>query len=99
METSQKRAVRTYRTRLTSHGLARFEVLGRDGDRALVRAVARRLAQDGPGAEEFRARVADGVAEAPPRRGGVLAALRRSPLVGAGLDLKRQRAAARKIRI
>jgi hypothetical protein len=36
MGASQKRAIRNYRTRLSARGLARFEVLGRDVDRALV---------------------------------------------------------------
>lgn len=36
MRTSQNRAIRTYRTRLSERGLARFEVLGRDTDRDLI---------------------------------------------------------------
>ena len=33
----------------------------------------------------------------PPRKGGILAALRRSPLVGAGLDLDRSHGTGRKV--
>ena len=33
----------------------------------------------------------------PPKKGGILAALRRSPLVGADLDLTRSREAGRKV--
>ena len=62
--------------------MARFEVLGRDGDRELVRSLARRLAEDGPQAERLRSAVRQGIADEPPRKGGILEALRRSPLVG-----------------
>lgn len=99
METSQKRAIRNYRSRLNDRGLARFEVLGREGDRDLIRTLARRLAEGGPEATELRAAVSKSVAGEPPKQGGVLAALRRSPLVGANLDLKRPRIKARKIDI
>ena len=62
--------------------MARFEVLGRDADRELVRSLARRLAEDGPQAERLRAALRHGIADEPPRKGGILEALRRSPLVG-----------------
>jgi hypothetical protein len=88
---SQKRAIQNYRTRLGERGLARFEVLGREADRELIRSLARRLAEDGPEASRLRAAVSQSVAGEPPRAGGILAALRRSPLVGADLDLQRPR--------
>ena len=81
--TSQKRATRNYRRRLAGRGLVRFEVLGRNADRALIRSFARRLAEDGPEAARLRAAVGQGIAGEPPRKGGILEALRRSPLVGA----------------
>ncbi|MFO0991883.1 MAG: hypothetical protein U1E67_08140 [Hyphomicrobiales bacterium] len=99
MDTSQKRAIRNYRSRLGERGLARFEVLGREGDRDLIRALARRLAENGPEASELRAAMSKSVAGEPPKQGGILAALRRSPLVGANLELKRPRIKARKIDI
>jgi hypothetical protein len=46
--TSQKRAIKNYRNRLHKRGLARFEVLGLDADRDLIRSLARRLAEGGP---------------------------------------------------
>jgi len=52
-ETAQKRALRNYRSRLTKRGIARFEVLGLDADRDLIRSVARRLAEDGPDSPGF----------------------------------------------
>nr|WP_255699805.1 hypothetical protein [Jiella avicenniae] len=66
--------------------MARFEVLGRDIDRDLIRSLARHLAEDGPGAIHLRAVVAEAIAETPAKKGGILAALRRSPLVGEDLD-------------
>lgn len=91
MSKAQRRAIQNYRSRLGKRGLARFEVLGRDADRDLIRSIARRLAEDGPEAAHLRAIVAKSVAGEPPRTGGILAALRRSPLVGADLDLTRPR--------
>ena len=85
MGNSQKRAVQNYRSRLSERGLSRFEVLGRDADRDLIRSLARRLAEDGPEASRLRAAVSQTIADEPPRKGGVLEALRRSPLVGADI--------------
>ncbi len=99
MGSSQKRAIQNYRSRLGERGLARFEVLGRDADRDLIRSLARRLAEDGPEASRLRAAVSQTIAGEPPKKGGILAALRRSPLVGADLDLTRPREEGRKVRI
>jgi hypothetical protein len=96
---SQKRAIKNYRSRLSERGLARFEVLGRDADRDLIRSLARRLAEDGPDASRLRAAVSQTITGEPPRKGGILAALRRSPLVGAELDLTRPRDEGRKVQI
>ncbi|HTT85213.1 MAG TPA: hypothetical protein VMF67_17180 [Rhizomicrobium sp.] len=96
MDQAQKRAIRNYRNRLSERGLARFEVLGREADRDLIRSLARRLAEDGPEAARLRAAVSRSVTGEPPRQGGILAALRRSPLVGADLDLSRPREEGRK---
>lgn len=99
MGSSQKRAIQNYRSRLRERGLARFEVLGRDADRDLIRSLARRLAEDGPDASRLRAAVSQTIAGEPPKKGGILAALRRSPLVGADLDLNRPREEGRKVDI
>lgn len=97
MGKAQQRAIQSYRSRLGKRGLARFEVLGRDADRDLIRSIARKLAEDTPEASELRAAVSQSMAGEPPRKGGILAALRRSPLVGADLDLTRARDAGRKV--
>lgn len=95
--TAQKRALRNYRTRLGKRGMARFEVLGLDADRDLIRSLAKRLAGDDPEAARIRAAVSQTVAGEPPKKGGILAALRRSPLVGADLNLARSRETGRKV--
>ena len=74
-------------------------MLGRDTDRSLIRSLARRLAEDTPEAVELRATVSKSIAGEPPRQGGILAALRRSPLVGTNLDLNRPREKGRKVDI
>jgi hypothetical protein len=94
---AQKRAIQNYRARLGERGLARFEVLGRDADRDLIRSLARRLAEDTPEASELRATVRSSIAGEPKQPGGILAALRRSPLVGADLNLSRSREEGRKV--
>ena len=99
MSDSQKRAIQNYRSRLGERGLARFEVLGLDADRALIRSVARRLAEDGLEASRLRTVVSQTIEGEPPKRGGILAALRRSPLVGADIDPERSREAGRKLRL
>ncbi|WP_334538144.1 hypothetical protein [Bradyrhizobium sp. AZCC 2230] len=97
MGNSQKRAIQNYRSRLGKRGLARFEVLGRDADRDLIRSFARRLSENTAEASALRAAVSKSIAGEPPRSGGILAALRRSPLVGADLDLSRPREKGRKV--
>lgn len=94
---SQNRALKRYRKRLDQRGLARFEVLGRDTDRELIRLLARRLAADDPDSARIRASVRLAVAEQESQKGGILNALRRSPLVGADLDLSRPMASGRRV--
>ena len=96
-ETSQTRALRNYRKRLNQLGMARFEVLGLATDRELIRSMARRLADNGPEAHELRNLVHKKVVPEPRKKGGILAALLRSPLVGADLDLSRPKVDMRRI--
>ncbi|WP_455274285.1 hypothetical protein [Rhizobium herbae] len=97
MSSSQTRAIQNYRARLSDRGLARFEVLGRDADRDLIRLLARRLAENGPESARLRAAVNDTINGEPPKKGGILAALRRSPLVGAEIEIARRREEGREI--
>ncbi len=95
--TPQKRALNNYRKRLNQRGMARFEVLGRDADRELIRSLAKRLAADGPDSARIRATLRLTISGEPPKKGGILNALRRSPLVGADLDLNRPVAPGRRV--
>ena len=97
--TPQKRAIKNYRKRLQKRGMARFEVLGLDGDRDLIRSLARRLAEDGPDASRLRAVVSQTISGEPPSKGGIRAALRRSPMVGADIAPVRRFEAGRKVEL
>jgi hypothetical protein len=94
---SQKRALKNYRKRLRERGVGRFEVLGLDADRELIRSLARRLAENGADVAGIRATVRRTISGEPARKGGILDALRRSPLVGADLDLGRPIIRGRKV--
>jgi hypothetical protein len=77
--------------------MARFEVLGLGSDRDLIRSLAKRLADDSHDSARIRAEVRRTIAGKLPKKGGILSALRRSPLVGAELNLERPAAADRKV--
>ena len=96
-DTAQQKAVRSYRSRQAQRGMGRFEVQALNADRALIRALARRLADDSPEATRARTMVQQIVSGEPPRHGGILQALRRSPLVDAGIDFGRDREEGRRI--
>ena len=91
LSNSQRRAIEAHRQRLAERGLRRFEVRGLEADKELIRGIARRLAAGDAEASALRADLARRVAAGgSPRVGSILAALRRSPLVGADLDLSRE---------
>jgi hypothetical protein len=94
---AQKKAVDAYRARQSGRGVARFEIQALESDRSLLRDLARKLAVESPEAIELRAKVAQAISGAPPKKGGILAALRRSPMVGADLDLTRSTETGRKV--
>lgn len=98
-KSSQERAVANFRNRLAEKGLVRFEVTGRNSDRDLVRAVARRLAEGSAESERLRAAVNQIIGAEPPAKGRILRALMASPLVGSELDLSRPREEGRKVDI
>ena len=95
-KTSQRRAIDRYRERLAERGMARFEVLGRKADRELIRSVAKCLAEEGSESDRLRAFVSCFVGREVPRKGGILQALRRSPLVGADVIPSRPSETGRK---
>ena len=94
---SQKRAINNYRKRLNKRGMTRFEVIGLGADRELIRSLAKRLADDSRDSARIRAAVRRTISGEPPNKGGILNALRRSPLVGAELNLERPVTADRKV--
>ena len=94
---AQAQALKNYRKRLAKRGMARFEVLGLATDRELVRAVAKRLAEDSPVAAEMRAKLSEKVAPDTRKKGGLLKMLRSSPLMGIDLNVTRRRVEARKV--
>jgi hypothetical protein len=89
-QASQQRAVENHRRRLAERGISRYEVRGLAQDKELVRKLAKRLAANDASAVRLRTEMLKQVADEPPRRGGIWAALRRSPAVGADLDLTRE---------
>jgi len=91
--TSQQRAIKNYRKRLTERGVGRFEVIGRKDDQELIRSLAKRLTEHNAEAARIRAVVKQSIVSKPAKKGGIVAALLRSPL--AGSDIKFERAAAR----
>ncbi len=95
---AQKRAIKNYRSRLQKRGVARFEVLGLEADRVLIRSLAKRLAQDDPEASRIRSELMRSVPDMP-KKGGILAALRRSPLAGAELKMERSIEVGRKVNL
>jgi hypothetical protein len=98
-KTSQQRAIDNHRQRLAARGMARFEVVGPNADRELIRSVARRLAEGGADADRLRAAVCQTLSGVPANKGGIVKALLASPLVGADLDLSRSREEGRKVDI
>jgi len=72
-------------------------VTARATDQDLLRTLARRLTEDGPDADRTRSAVRELVTDESSKPGGILLALRRSPLVGANLKLSRERVNGRRI--
>lgn len=94
---AQSKAVLKHRASLKRRGLGRFEVQGRVADKELLRKLARKLAEEGGEAVKVREVVTRAVGNDHTYRGGIWAALRRSPLVGAELDLGHLSAEPREI--
>src|SRR5690348_5525033 len=97
--TSQKRALHRYSKRISDEGMARFEILVRQSDRELIRSVAKRLASDDPDSARLRSTLRVAMSEGESTKGGILAALRRSPLVGADVGMKRAPTPGRKVEL
>ena len=94
---AETRATASRRTRPVRRGLKRFGPVARGAGREQPRALLRRLAEGGPEADRAPAAARAPVAGEPPKPGGILSALRRSPPVGAGPDSLRPRVEGRKV--
>jgi hypothetical protein len=90
MNTSQKRAIAKHRRRLGERGLGRYEVRGLLQDKELVRKFAKRLATNDAEAARLRTEVSQRIRPHPLVSKDIWDALRRSPAVGADLDLSRE---------
>jgi len=95
--TPQSRAIRNYRSRLRKQGVARFEVLGLETDRDLIRSLAKKLIRNDPEAIQLRDEVNRKISDEPLKKGGILAALRKSPLVGLDIEMSRSPETGRKV--
>lgn len=97
--TPQSRAIKNYRSRIRKQGLVRFEVLAPNADRDLIRSLAKRLTQNDSEASRIRTKLRQAMGDSQPAKGGILAALRRSPLVGADLTITRSKETGRKVEL
>lgn len=94
---SQRRAVEGYRQRLRDRGLCRFEVLGLETDRELLRSLARRLGENDAAAGRLRAELARIDRGEGSGKGGVLAALLRAPRIHNEVETTREWAELRDV--
>jgi hypothetical protein len=81
--------MKNYRKRLDRRGVSRFEVIGRKGDRDLIRALAKRLAEKGSDAARLREEVRRSLGSGSGMKGEVLAALLRAPAALADVNFDR----------
>jgi hypothetical protein len=98
MANAQERATKAYRARLDDEGLGRFEMIAPKEDQELLRGLARLMSRDEAKRQMFRRWAAEtlGLVQNG-RKGGVVAALRKSPLVGVDLDVSRSTDDARDV--
>lgn len=96
---AQNKALKTYRQKIEQRGLVRFEVMTPESDRNILREVAISLTKGGTNADKIRGSLKDALSDQSETKGSIYLALRRSPLVGSELKLKRSRSEGRKIKI
>ena len=93
----QKKTAQAQRPPQGGRDVARLSVQVPGGDRELIQALARKLTQEGPEAAKVRAALRNALDDGPKGTSTILAALRRSPLVGADLDFSRPADEVRKV--
>ena len=94
---AQKSATGNYCEHPARRRVKRSDVMAPETDRSLTRTLGQRLSEDAPKAAHAQVTAKALAADDSPTRGGIFAALRRSPLVGADLDLSRSRTEGRNI--
>ncbi len=94
---AQQRATGNCRANKDERGTKPFEAMAFESDRELLRTFARQLPEGEPEADQTRAAVNALDVDEPAKPGGILAALRGSPLVGVDIDLERPRVEGRRI--
>ncbi len=95
---AQIKALKNYRQRLSQRGMGRFEVKCLVADRHLIRAIATRLAEDNSeDVHKLRASLCRSISQEHASTGRILEALRKSPLVGANLNIVRDNSTGRAI--
>ena len=99
IKSAQVRANQTYRERLARKGIARFEVMGLETDRVLLRSLAKRLAENDAAAQKLRATIRNAASAIDDQRDSILSKLRRSPLASVDLQLQRDRGEGRRIKL
>ena len=97
INSAQIRANQAYRERLARKGVARFEVMGLETDRVLLRSLAKRLAENDAAAQALRVTIRNAASTVNDHKGSILSKLRESPLVGVDLSLERDRDDGRRI--
>jgi len=95
-KSAQYRAVVKNRKQMRSRGISRFEVRGLEHDKALIRAVAKRLAAGDDAARKLRTTLAQEAAAAT-KPVNIVEWLRSSPLVGIDWYIEREFNPGRKI--
>jgi len=96
-KSAQYRAVVKNRKRMRARGLARFEVRGLDGDKALIRELAKKLSADNDAARNLRSTLARELAAGKVGYKNLAEWLRASPLVGVDWYVERPFEPGRKI--
>lgn len=95
---SNAQRVTRHRARRAFDGQSRVEVTVPAGDAALIRSLAAHLRSGGANAQAARDALAPIVAAPQARTGAeLLAFFRKSPLVGSGLQIERDRSPGRKV--
>lgn len=94
---AQKRAIKSYRERLTEKDMGRIEIVCLNSDRDLIRALARYFIESDTAADAERLRMYIDQVTGKKGKGRILKSFLNSPLRDSGIELKRSRETGRKV--